>query len=585
MAGGLINIITYGSQDLYLTGTPQITHFKVIYRRHTNFSMESVRIKFDDMVEFGEETNIIIPKAGDLIGPTYLEITLPEINFSRTINQTNVNNLTTKLNNLQTNYTNIFLFQNINFNTYRNIYQDYIADNDTSPDSMLNTIKSGFTQDSLLSDYINLVPDINNLITTIKSIISNTVINPNSIISSKYTFNHFVYEFISIYSVLDNTYTEDKDGKNALWNDINAIINKSNIFLQYFEEQIIITKKQLEDELTPNYKFAWVDRIGHSILEYVQVSIGGEIIDKHYGEWINVLFELIGSDNYEDKYLKMIGDIPELTNFNRISKPKTTIIIPLYFWFCRFNGLALPLVALQYNDVMISIKLRKFSECSYIESNSEGAILDDLYEDLNKQISMNLLVDYIYLDSLERRKFAQSAHEYLIDVIQYNEDETTIDEHSMRLDFTNPSKEVIFITQRESFITNENGTNKCMWNNYTSNLDGTENPIVNAIFEIQGQQISDKQNGNYYNYALPYYFHNKTPSDGVNIISFSLMPEENQPSGSLNFSRLNIVNLKLLINQNMFGDVNNPDNVIIKVFSVSSNILRLIGGMGQLAFT
>lgn len=585
MPGGLINIVTYGSQDLYLTGTPQITHFKVVYRRHTNFSMESLRIKFDDMVDFGQETNIIIPKAGDLIGPTYLEITIPEINFTRTINQTNVNNLTTKLNNLQTNYKNIFLFQNINLNTYRNSYLDYIADNDVTPSSMISTITAGFTQSTLASDYLNLVPDISQLISNIKNIIANTSINPNSIIKNKYTFNHFVFDYISLSNLPNNTYSNDANGKNELWNDIKIIINKSFLFLEYFEDQINITKKQLQEELIPNYKFAWVDRIGHSIIEYVQVSIGGEIIDKHYGEWINILYELIGDVNYETKYLKMIGNIPELTTFDRTSKPKTTIMVPLYFWFCRFNGLALPLVALQYNDVMISVKLRKFSECSYIESNSEGAILDDLYEDLNKQITMNLLVDYIYLDTLERRKFAQSAHEYLIDIIQYNEDETNLDEHSVRLDFTNTSKEVIFVTQKESFVVNEDGSNKCMWNNYTSNINGKGNPIVNATFEIQGQQLSDKQNGNYYNYVIPYYYHNKTPSDGINVISFSLMPEENQPSGSINFSRLNIVNLKLLLNQDMFGDIDNPDNVLIKVFSVSNNILRLIGGMANLAFT
>jgi hypothetical protein len=83
MTGGLLEIVTYGSQDLYLTGTPEITFFKVVYRRHTNFAIENIRVNFDDTVGFGLDSSLTIPKVGDLVHKMYLEIILPKIDFKR----------------------------------------------------------------------------------------------------------------------------------------------------------------------------------------------------------------------------------------------------------------------------------------------------------------------------------------------------------------------------------------------------------------------------------------------------------------------------------------------------------------------
>ncbi len=93
MPGGLINIATYGSQDLFLTGTPEITYFKIVYRRHTNFGMESIRLKFDDTIDFNKFSILTIPKAGDLIYKTYLEVILPEVYFNRPIDENKLNAL------------------------------------------------------------------------------------------------------------------------------------------------------------------------------------------------------------------------------------------------------------------------------------------------------------------------------------------------------------------------------------------------------------------------------------------------------------------------------------------------------------
>jgi hypothetical protein len=83
MTAGLINIVSYGANDLYLTGAPQITFFKVVYRRYTNFSIESISLDMGTF-NFNEEINIQFPKVGDLISNTYLQINLPNINLLKT---------------------------------------------------------------------------------------------------------------------------------------------------------------------------------------------------------------------------------------------------------------------------------------------------------------------------------------------------------------------------------------------------------------------------------------------------------------------------------------------------------------------
>ena len=73
MPGGLMQLVAYGAQDIYLTGNPQITFFKVVYRRHTNFSMESIKQVFEGDADFGNEVTVTIARNGDLVHRMYLE--------------------------------------------------------------------------------------------------------------------------------------------------------------------------------------------------------------------------------------------------------------------------------------------------------------------------------------------------------------------------------------------------------------------------------------------------------------------------------------------------------------------------------
>jgi len=199
-------------------------------------------------------------------------------------------------------------------------------------------------------------------------------------------------------------------------------------------------------------EFAWVRRIGHAILDETELEIGGSQIDKQYGTWLDIWYELTHEVGQEYGYSKMIGDVPELISMSTLSwdvpentllKPAYTLYIPLQFYFNRNNGLALPLIALQYHQVKIYVRFRPADQC-YIASEAfkhgaENFELDDA----------SLWVNYVYLDTEERRRFAQVSHEYLIEQLQFTGEESIGNSNSAKykLNFNHPCKALYWVTK------------------------------------------------------------------------------------------------------------------------------------------
>ena len=230
MGGGLMQLVAYGAQDVYLTGNPQITFWKVTYRRHTNFAMESIEQTFNGQADFGRRVTCTISRNGDLAYRTYLQVTLPQI---------------------------------------------------------------GQTLD---------------------------------------------------------------DG------DVYA---------------------------------RWLDFPGEQLIQSVEVEIGGQRIDRQYGDWMHIWNQLTLSKEQERGYYKMVGNTTQLTYLTdpdfanvdgpcdsdapkqvcapRNALPETTLYVPLQFWYCRNPGLALPLIALQYHEVKINLDLRPIDECLWAVNNLNSA--------------------------------------------------------------------------------------------------------------------------------------------------------------------------------------------------------------------
>lgn len=564
MAGGLIQIVTYGSQDIFLTGTPEITFFKVVYRRHTPFATESLPVNFDDPVGFGKHSSITLPKIGDLIHKMYLEITLPEMNLKRFDSSNSGQALVDAT---QANYDTVTNFMSVNRRSYIGALEIFQATNTLDSTKLINAVNDVFNE-----------PGNQQTVDDFKVLLSSSLLNP------------FTYDEVSMHSVVSN-YTS-ANSKDEIFNAMSVALVKSVKTQNFYFETLRGAEEALEDNLNENILFAWVDRVGHALIEEIELFIGGQKIDRQYGEWLNVWYELSANRDLQLNYFKMIGNVEKLTTFDRKVKPSYVLRVPLQFWFNRYSGLSIPLVALEYHDVRLEIKFRKLEDVSYIEKDKmikytetrEGLFLDEVVDEMEIDFQARLLVDYIYLDGPERRRFAQSSHEYLIDQLQMLEFEDVTERRLQVVvnNFVHPSKELIWTAQKMSYTENLTGYERNRWDNYSLTDENRGNIIAFTTIDFNSYNRVPKLDGNYFNYVQPYQHHSSTPSDGVNMYSFSLFPEENQPSGGANMSRLSRVMMVFDFSEDL--DLN-EEPLRVRVYSRNYNILRLISGMGGLAYT
>ena len=519
MAGGLMQLVAYGAQDVYLTGNPQITFWKVTYRRHTNFAMESIEQTFNGQADFGRRVQCTISRNGDLAYRTYLQVTLPEVN--------------------------------------------------------------------------------------------------------------------------------ETDG---------AETNKKSAH-------------------------RWLDYPGEQLIDTVEVEIGGQRIDRQFGDWMHIWNQLTMTKEQEPGYKQMVGQTTQLTYMTegtadavdsacatgaspqvcapRKALPATTLYVPLQFWFCRNPGLALPLIALQYHEVRITLDLRPIDECLF--SIGDDTADPRKFAQVSKSLeSASLFVDYIFLDTDERRRMAQNPHEYLIEQLQFTGDESVgSTSNRIKLNFNHPVKELVWVVQKDDLV------DKCLVNdaagaqlpygcqyfNYTDALDilppdraaftgvtGSRvnggdtysitddefsvnqasalpaaavspadtqsavadtgafvlsetaldmhcwgsNPVVTGKLQLNGQDRFAEREGTYFDLVQPYQHHTSTPSTGINVYSFALRPEEHQPSGTCNFSRIDNATLQLTLSHNTVGG---DQTAKVRVYAVNYNVLRIMSGMGGLAYS
>ena len=465
-------------------------------------------------------------------------------------------------------------------------------------------------------------------------------------------------------------------------------------------------------------QWAWVSSLGHALIDNVELEIGGTRIDKHWGEWLTIWNELTRKIGQDRGYAKMIGNVPELTVLAE-SHPAYTLWVPMRFFFCRFDGLALPLIALQYHEVRVNFEFRPIENCLVFEAGS-GRSGKGLASALGLQLNdCSLYVDYIYLDSEERKRFAQASHEYLIEALQFPGEESVTGEQSrFRLNLNHPCKLLAWVnklgryTSANNFLayhptdldntrlsatkrfvlkygkeagsgfveTDSYGAIKAgasslntifaninavaiatssgnsavadmenitilgellpvdfistpvsklpasvtfdsgssftsltytvvatggdgaaakdvavtQWDNFGLQVDRSENSVTKGLLQLNGQDRFSEREGQYFNYCQPWQHFSNTPADGINVYSFALNPEEHQPSGTCNFSRIDNATLAVT-----FGRINNisgtaetgfktnylGDDSMFSVYAVNYNVLRVMSGMAGLAYS
>jgi|LauGreDrversion4_2_1035121.scaffolds.fasta_scaffold475916_1 Large eukaryotic DNA virus major capsid protein/Major capsid protein N-terminus len=223
-----------------------------------------------------------------------------------------------------------------------------------------------------------------------------------------------------------------------------------------------------------------------------------------------------------------------------------TVYVPLQFWFCRNVGLALPLIALQYHEVKVNIEFAAASEMGLTTAPTG--------------LTAELWADYIYLDVEERKRFAQVSHEYLIDQLQFvGADSVSGGSVNSKLNFNHPVKELVWITKDDGVLVNQSASS--------------------VSLKLNGHDRFAARPGKYFSMVQPYQHHTCVPvvASGINVYSFALKPEEHQPSGTCNFSRID--NASLILTGLASGTTE------LKVFATNYNILRILSGMGGIAYS
>jgi hypothetical protein len=318
---------------------------------------------------------------------------------------------------------------------------------------------------------------------------------------------------------------------------------------------------------------AWVRNIGNVIIKEVSVSIGGSQIDKHYGQWLHIWNELTQTAEHTVTYKEMIGDTSRLTT-GAASIPAATITVPFQFWFNRNVGLALPLIALAYHEVKFEIEFRPFSEC-YQASTTATPPTPVLS-------NASLWINYIYLDTAERRQFAQITHEYLIEQLQFQGAESVSQVAvRQRVTFNHPCKELVWVVQPDANVASvaSADTDANRWTDFTDGAVsyGGADPLVDAKLQLNGHDRFATRKAAYFNLQQPYDHHTNGPNVGIYVYSFALSPEEHQPSGSINMSRIDNATMQMTLASSA--------NSQIYMYATNYNILRIMSGMGGLAYS
>jgi hypothetical protein len=375
----------------------------------------------------------------------------------------------------------------------------------------------------------------------------------------------------------------------------------------YFSFEIPEIKKYIKRDGSNNVKgdvFGFVKNLGECMIESYHIYIGGAIVDKQYGEWLHIWNELSIDASKRYGYDKLIGNIPELyspdphnnLSHNTIQIEKRRLYVPLRFWFNRNPGLALPLIALQYHEVEIHITLRPFKELFTINDKKPDTYAE-YFESESLNIDPFLEVNYIFLDTQERGFFATNALDYLIEQIVQIPVYKLKRHEITELTLQNPVKEIIWVLKR-SDVQEKNDWFEYIDNNYLDsreeeainndncivvvNYSREKEILVNAKLIFNGIDRFEEKDASYFNLVQPYQHHSVIPKSGVYTYSFSLFPENFQPSGTCNMSRLNKIQLKTEIVPLHIDSSYDYDMV---VYVINYNFLRITAGLAGLAFS
>jgi hypothetical protein len=336
---------------------------------------------------------------------------------------------------------------------------------------------------------------------------------------------------------------------------------------------------------------SYTNATAHALIQEVSIEIGDQEIDRQTGEWMELWSNFTVTEDKRQGWNNMIGKTTGTSQGNSPSSSVNlygplSLYIPLRFWFCKNSGLYLPLLALQYHPIRINITLRPLQQMFVVDNPSSVNPCDTS----SKQVSItsfNMYGDFVHLDQEERRRFVAKAHEYLIEQVQYTNN-LPIDAGAsyvpLPMEFNHPIRELYWVIQRDAAV------NAHQWFNYTnlsigessSGINSFQNLISTALIKLDGYDRFDIRSADYFRLVQPFQYHTVIPIDDfIYSYSFCFRPEDCQPTGSMNASRIDTLQLLLQMNTTV-TPARGPANA--RIYALNHNVLRIVDGFGGLLF-
>ena len=526
MPGGLLQIVAYGAQDIYLTGNPQITFFKVVYRRHTNFALETIRNTFVGNLVFGGLNSVVLERAADLVSKTYVRVVLSAGTAPAGAQWswvTNIGHALLKTIELQIGGQRVDYYTSEWLQMYNELRLN--AEQERGYNIMTGNVASMTTLNQTHDQYTLYIP--------LRFFFDRNVGLALPLISLQYHEVKINILFESISNLINTTgFASGVDPVAALGlSMIEATFECGMVYLDTDERrrfaqlahELLIEQVQMAGPDTITTRNNQVLTFSHPVKEIVWGVHAGRMANTGGG------------------YKYLWYDPNDLDNMRLIATKRFVLAC------ARYDGggaLVLNNTLIDTNTIMPKPSLSaSLLEIFNTISASAVATTPSIY---NVAVLGNLLtlaqistpVDVLF-NGLTRPASGDGA--------EFND-----------------------VTIKMPF-------------NYGLYLDGTSNPLDNGRVVLNGQDRFRAQDATYFNYLQPYEHHTRTPSDGINVYSFAIAPEEHQPSGSLNFSRVDTAVLQTFVSDTNMAILGTDS--LCTVYALSYNVLRIMSGMGGLAYT
>lgn len=441
-----MQIITSGTTDLSLTGNPQITFFHTVYRRYTNFGKKIVEVSFDNSPNFNTTSYLNIPKNnGDLLSKFILKIKLPKINLMYLNDLINTQQNTINNNNNEIYYAYYKTFLNNLKNIIMLFFNKY--------DNVVNYIS--YIQDlkKYIQNYIN-IGEYYQFFNVINYFYNNELMENNK------NYNIKLYTNASLFTIINDEliYVYEKMTNNILsYQGFKFTVQKNLDILDALNDELFNIIKSKNIDSSKKIKVCWVNKIAIYLFNSIDLYIGSNKIYSLSDTYINNYSELYYKNI--ELYNKLIGNNIWINKFNTEIYDEI-LYLPIPFWNLSNFGLAFPLISLQYNSLQVRINTKKLFECIRLDVGSNVKIGNDeilnlLSDNLDKifesDLEITLLNELIYLDTIERNKFARSAHEYLIEQVQEIEfNKISPNNNTIQLDIFHCCKDMFWFVEKVS---------------------------------------------------------------------------------------------------------------------------------------